>query len=185
MFSLSLFFLPPQLRDIKRTAHFLLRSPQTLTCKSLELWREWGVSRAPASPLRSLHSESLRKRSLSCVNINIISVNNILIVGTNNRLFLHYTGFRAPACVFNCSVMSDSLWPLGLKPASLLCLWDFPGKNTGEGCHFLLQGILPTQRSNPCLLRWQVGSLPLSLQGSPREIHAGSQKRKKRLLGSQ
>ena len=154
MFSLSLFFLPPQLRDIKRTAHFLLRSPQTLTCKSLELWREWGVSRAPASPLRSLHSESLRKRSLSCVNINIISVNNILIVGTNNRLFLHYTGFRAPACVFNCSVMSDSLWPLGLKPASLLCLWDFPGKNTGEGCHFLLQGIFPTQRSNPCLLYW-------------------------------
>ena len=29
--------------------------------------------------------------------------------------------------------------------------WDFPGKNTGVGCHFLLQGIFPTQGSNPCL----------------------------------
>ena len=27
--------------------------------------------------------------------------------------------------------------------------WDFPGKNTGVGCHFLLQGIFPTQGSNP------------------------------------
>ena len=40
----------------------------------------------------------------------------------------------------------------------------FPGKNTGVGCRFLLQGIFPTQGSNPCLLRllpWQVDSLPL------------------------
>ena len=27
----------------------------------------------------------------------------------------------------------------------LLCPWDFPGKNTGVSCHFLLQGIFPTQ----------------------------------------
>ena len=30
----------------------------------------------------------------------------------------------------------------------LLCPWDFPGKNTGLGCHFLLQGIFPAQGSN-------------------------------------
>ena len=29
-----------------------------------------------------------------------------------------------------------------------LCPWDFPGKNTGVDCHFLLQGIFPTQGSN-------------------------------------
>ena len=29
--------------------------------------------------------------------------------------------------------------------------WDFPGKSTGVGCHFLLQGIFPTQESNPGL----------------------------------
>ena len=33
----------------------------------------------------------------------------------------------------------------------LLCHWGFPGKNTGMGCHFLLQGIFLTQGSNPGL----------------------------------
>ena len=45
-------------------------------------------------------------------------------------------------CVCVCvshSVMSDSLWPHGLQPARLLCPWNSPGKNTGAGCHFLLQ----------------------------------------------
>ena len=47
--------------------------------------------------------------------------------------------------VLSCSVMSDSLPSSELLPSSLLCLWDFPGKNTRVGCHFLLQEILPTQ----------------------------------------
>ena len=34
-----------------------------------------------------------------------------------------------------------------------LCPWDFPCKNTRMGCHFFLQGILPTQGSNRHLLR--------------------------------
>ena len=42
----------------------------------------------------------------------------------------------------------------GLQPARLLCLWKFPGKNTGVGCHSLLKGIFPTwtqpyRRLNP------------------------------------
>ena len=37
------------------------------------------------------------------------------------------------------AVVSDSLRPHGLWPARLLCPWDFPGKNTGVGCCFLLQ----------------------------------------------
>ena len=54
-------------------------------------------------------------------------------------------------------------------PARLFCPWDFPGKNTGTGCHFFLQGIFPTQGLNPsllCPLHWQVDSLPLSHLGS-------------------
>ena len=43
---------------------------------------------------------------------------------------------------------------------------DFSGNNTGVGCHFLLQGIFPTQGSNLHLLPWQVGSSPLSHQRS-------------------
>ena len=36
------------------------------------------------------------------------------------------------------SVMSDSSQPHGLQPTRLLHPWDFPGKNTGVGCHCLL-----------------------------------------------
>ena len=67
------------------------------------------------------------------------------------------------------SATSDSLCPHGLQPARLLCPWGFPGKKTGAGCHLLLQEIFPTQGSNPRLLRWQVDSLPLSHQGSPKD----------------
>ena len=37
--------------------------------------------------------------------------------------------------------MSDSVRPQGLQPTRLLRPWDSPGKNTGVGCHFLLQGL--------------------------------------------
>ena len=41
----------------------------------------------------------------------------------------------------------------------LLCPWDSPGKDTGVGCHALLQGIFPTQGSNLRPLHRQMGSL--------------------------
>ena len=59
--------------------------------------------------------------------------------------------------------MSDSLTAYGLKPARLLCPWVSPGKNTGVGCHALLQGIFLTEGLNLhflCLLHWHVGSSP-------------------------
>ena len=45
------------------------------------------------------------------------------------------------------AVVSNSLQPHGLYSP-----WNSPGKNTGVGCHCLLQEILPTQGSNPGLL---------------------------------
>ena len=71
-------------------------------------------------------------------------------------------------CMLSRSVMSDSFQSHGLKPTMFLCSWDFPCKNTGVGCHFLLQGFFPTRGSYPhllCLLHWQVGSLPLAPPG--------------------
>ena len=52
----------------------------------------------------------------------------------------------------------------------LLYPWDSLCKNTGVGCHALIQVIFLTQRLNPhllCLLHWQTGSLPLALSGKP------------------
>ena len=72
--------------------------------------------------------------------------------------------------------MSNSLSPHLLYPTRFLCPWDFPCKNTGMGCHFLIQGTFPTQGifltqgSNPSLLHllyWQVNSLPLVPPGKP------------------
>ena len=65
------------------------------------------------------------------------------------------------------SVMSDSLQPHGLQPARLLCPWDFPGKNTGVGCHFFLYGIFPTQGLNPGLPHCGQTLYHLSHQESP------------------
>ena len=59
------------------------------------------------------------------------------------------------------SVVSSSLRPHELEPASLLCPWDSPGKNAGKGCHILFQGIFLTQGFNLHLLHWQADSLPL------------------------
>ena len=55
-----------------------------------------------------------------------------------------------------------TLWTVACQA---LCSWDFPGKNTGVGCHFLLQGIYLSQGLNPHLLhllQWQAGSLPVA-----------------------
>ena len=58
-----------------------------------------------------------------------------------------------------------------IMSSRLLYPRDSPGKNTGVGSHALLQGIFPAQGWNPhllCLLHWQVDSLLLSHQGSPK-----------------
>ena len=72
-------------------------------------------------------------------------------------------GFR-PRCLSKSesvshTVTSDSLRPHGLYPTRLLRPWDSPGKNTGVGCHFLLQGI---KSRTPAL---QVDSLPFEPRG--------------------
>ena len=62
--------------------------------------------------------------------------------------------------------MSNSLRPGGLWPTRLLRPWDFPGKSSGVGYHFLLQGIFPTQGSNPGL-HWRASSLLSEPPGKP------------------
>ena len=66
-------------------------------------------------------------------------------------------------CALSRSVVSESMRPYGRQPTRLLCPWDSLGRNTGAGCHFLLQGVFLTQGLNQHLLHllhWQAGSLP-------------------------
>ena len=69
--------------------------------------------------------------------------------------------------VLSHSAVSDSLQPHELWPTGLLQPSDFPGKNTGVSCHFLLQGVFPTQGSKLHLLHWKADSLPLEPPGKP------------------
>ena len=75
----------------------------------------------------------------------------------------NFRSMRSLSCPTLC-------YPIGCSPPGLLCPWDSPGKNTGVGCHALLQGIFPTQGSNPhllCLLRCRRVLSPLNHRGSP------------------
>ena len=78
---------------------------------------------------------------------------------------------------YHCRLVTKScptlLRPHRLWRNRLLYPWDFSGKNTGVGCHFLLQGIFQTQGMNLHLLHGHTDSLPqnhLSM-GSQRVAH--------------
>ena len=77
-------------------------------------------------------------------------------------------------CVLSHIQLFSSPWTVAPR---LLCPWNFPGKNTRMGCHFLLQGIFLTQRSSLHLLYplyWQEDCLPLYPLGNPKRSHYGT-----------
>ena len=72
-------------------------------------------------------------------------------------LFVFQTDVLCVCSVDQCLWL---LWPHELQPTRFFCPWDFPGKNTGVGCHFLLQGIfLPRDRTRQPYLPWPKTSL--------------------------
>ena len=81
----------------------------------------------------------------------------------DNRIFpsLQKVLLGTYACC--CCVVTKSCPPLlrphGLSPARLFCPWDFPGKNTGVGCHFLLQLSGLRERERDKIVTHKVGKL--------------------------
>ena len=79
-----------------------------------------------------------------------------------------YTHINTYMCaVLSRSVVSTSFQPHGLQPPGSSVHGDSPGKNTRLGCHALLQGIFPTQGSNPGLPHCRRILYQLSYHGSP------------------
>ena len=81
--------------------------------------------------------------------------------------FFSYIFHSMCCCLVTKMCLTLFLWPHGLEPARHLCPWNFLGKNTVVGCHFLLQGIFPTQGSNRGLLHCRQILYQLSYEGSP------------------
>ena len=95
-------------------------------------------------------------------NYSFVLIDRILLSGNDKILFVSVT---LGTIVGSCPTL---LKPHELWPIRFLChgVSQDPGKNTGVGHLFLLQGFFLTQGSNPRLLHWQAGSFPLSCQGS-------------------
>ena len=100
-----------------------------------------------------------------CLHIKLQSSNSVVLAqgGTRNGTEQN----RKPRMHPYVCVLVVQLSHSFATRARLLCLWNSPGKNTGVGCHSLLQQIFPTQRSTLGLLycRWIL--YHMSHQGSP------------------
>ena len=74
--------------------------------------------------------------------------------------------------------MSDSVWPHTWQPTRFYHPWDSPGKNTGVGCHFLLQCMKVKEKSLSCVwllvTPWTAAyQAPLSMGFSRQEYWSG------------
>ena len=97
-------------------------------------------------------------------------------ISTINFCFIYfslYNYIQTDLFLFSCYHVRLSCNTMDCSPAGSFCPQDFPGKNTRAGCHFPIQGIFPTQGSNPHILHWQASSGPLSHQGSPHRPRLG------------
>ena len=82
---------------------------------------------------------------------------------------------RACLCPESICVCASHFSLVWFFVTRLLCPWNSPGKNTGVGCHALLQGIFPTQGLNLgllLLLHWPAGSLPRGPPGKLTKVPA-------------
>ena len=117
---------------------WVVRPPQTIALQaplSVEFsWQEYwnGLPFPPPGALPQLR-DGTHISSISCIGKQI----------------LHHWATLVKVAQL-CPALCDSM-DCQLPSSSADSPWSFSGKNTGVGCHFLLQGIFPTQGSNPGL----------------------------------
>ena len=113
----------------------------------------------------------------TCLIFPCLQFLNYRIWVTHNKTFcivlqglneLNYTKYLEQYIVaWSCLTLWDSI---DCTVPSFSVYGDVPGKNTGVGFHALLQGIFPTQGSNPGLLYCRQILYHLSHQGNPRTL---------------
>jgi len=90
-------------------------------------------------------------------------------IAARNTSYLRYADVKVKLKLLSCVQLFATPWIVACT--KLLHPWDFQGKSTGVGCHCLLQGIFPTQGSNPGLSHCRQMLYRLSHQGSPCRRH--------------
>ena len=115
------------------------------------------VAQCRAKWREHLICENIRKNSTEHLALNIKSVK---VSGFSHQAY--------KVCVCVCVTQSCPTLCNPMDYSLLLCTRDSPGENAGVGCHSLLQGIFPTQGSNPGLLHFRQILYHLSYQGSPK-----------------
>ena len=122
--------------------------------------RSWKMSESGSAPAQLTYCSSLSSAGhFPCSQKNSGPQAATETSATYSESTQYFTT-KEDVCCGGCLV--TKLCPHGLEPTRLLCPWDSLGKSTGVGCHFLFQGIFPTQGPNLCLLDWQADSLPWS-----------------------
>ena len=123
---------------------------------SIGIFRQKYCSGLPCSPPRDLPNPEIKPRSPTVQADSLLSEPRWVLYHQHHLGSLLHD--CVCACALNSSVMSNSLQPYGHNPPGSSVHRISPGKDTGEGCHFLPQGIFLIQGGNPPILHWQVGS---------------------------
>ena len=154
---------------------FLVHGLQLLFGYHCEKWAAGGVAEAVRTVLLARPAKTQAAECLAYVCVCVLVAQSCPILCDPMDCSLpgssvHGISLCVCVCVcvyVTCSVMSDFLQPHAMQLTRLLCPWDFPGKNTEVSHHFLLQGIFPTQGSNPGLSHCRQILYYLSHQRSP------------------
>ena len=133
VFGVLILHRDPAVRKTRTITWIALLTSAFLNCESSKwTWDQHNQSKRPSHKLRNTKSHSTNTRWAETLYIHTYIHIYIYIMCVQSQLSL-------------CS-------PVDYGPSRLVCPWNFPGKNIGTGCHFLLQGIFLTQESNPHLL---------------------------------
>ena len=135
-----------------------------LEVRSHSFWQQFTLSKKNHHPSQVWYLFKFY-RFLKCwFNLTCMSVLFVWLHETNYISVLKWSEVK----VKSLSHVRLFATPWAVACTRLLHPWDFLGKSTGVGCHFLLQGIFPTQGSNPGLPDCRQTLYHLSHQGSPK-----------------
>ena len=130
-----------------------------------EIWRFHGVNQRKGPRAHCLHCFCYMQKFTLSIYIKTMlkfsgarmHIFTILMFSLKLKVVINCVCVCVCVCVYTC-----------LHAQLCLSTWNFPGENTGVGCHFLLWGIFLTQGSNPhllCFLHWQADCLPTAPSG--------------------